>query len=279
MIKNQNKLKCDLSTILDSSLIIGTLNETKYNVKLVDCGEYIQVYYLPNDKYKKNKDIEKKNNIKEKSANNNEDFKKIELKNINRSKFECQRLAKCNSSFWETFITLTYADNIQDFNYANNEYKKFIYKIKRVFKNFMCIAVPEFQKRGAIHYHLLTNISINDSKLIYFQENNKKFPHIKYWNNGFNSVENVSGDMQKIVGYISKYMTKDIDNRLFGHHRYYFTRNLKRPIVNYLDLDNRKHLDFYNNKIKNKDIIFNSEYINTYNNEKITFCEFLKSKI
>ena len=83
--------------------------------------------------------------------------------------------------------------------------------------------------------------------------------------------------MKKIIGYISKYMTKDIDARLFSHHRYYYTRNLKRPIVNYLNFDNKKHLDFYNKKIINKNIIYSSEYIDIFNNEKIAFREFLKT--
>lgn len=272
----------DLTTILDSSLIIGTLRDNLYNIKLVDCGEYIQVYYLKNKKVKKSNNDDDLNivslsNDKVINKKVNNSFKKIASKNINRSKFECQRLAKCNSKDWCTFITLTFADNITDISKANNEYKKFIYKIKRVFKEFKCLCVPEFQKRGAVHFHLLTNISVDNEILIYKQNDNKKFFHIKYWNNGFDSVEDVKGNMKKIIGYISKYMTKDIDDRLFSHHRYYYTRNLKRPIINYLNFDNKKHLDFYNKKIINKNIIYSSEYIDIFNNEKIAFREFLKT--
>ena len=267
------------STILDSSLIIGTLRDTLYNIKLVDCGDYIQVYYLQNKKFRKIKENDKTKIIENNSINNSHEieFKTIDFKNINRSKFECQRLIKCNAKNWQTFITLTFEDNIQDISYAYEEYKKFIYKIKRIFKDFMCLCVPEFQKRGAVHYHLLTNIDINNNKLVYFQEDNKKFSHIKYWNNGFNNVENVSGNMQKIINYISKYMTKDIDDRLFSHHRYYYTRNLKRPTVNYLNLEDKKHWMFYKEKIQNRELIYNDEYVNTYTNEKIAFCEFLNN--
>lgn len=272
----------DLTNILDSSLIIGTLRDNLYNIKLVDCGEYVQVYYLKNKRVKKpnndnNLNIVSSTDDKIMNKKISNSFKKIALKNINRSKFECQRLAKCNSKDWCTFITLTFKDNIIDLNVANNEYKKFIYKVKRIFKNFMCLCVPEFQKRGAVHFHLLTNIAIENKDLIYNQKDNKKFLHIKYWNNGFDSVENVKGNMEKIIGYISKYMTKDIDDRLFSHHRYFYTRNLKRPIVNYLNFDDKKHLDFYNKKIENKNIIYSSEYIDIFNNEKIAFREFLKA--
>ena len=32
-----------------------------------------------------------------------------------------------------------------------------------------------------------------------------------------------------IIGYLSKYMTKDIDNRLFGKRRYLYSQNLVKP--------------------------------------------------
>lgn len=34
---------------------------------------------------------------------------------------------------------------------------------------------------------------------------------------------------------MSKYMTKDIDNRLFGKRRYLASRSLKKPVTVYLD--------------------------------------------
>ncbi len=277
-----------LDLLLDSSLILATDTET-YNVKLISCGDYIQVYSFQDEKVKKIKDIEKTNEdkkinnidtdnlfkIDKTNTTNKQKESKIEFKNINRSKLECQRLAKANSNEWRTFITLTFEENIIDINYANKRLKYFIDKIRRVFKNFKYICIPEFQKRGAVHYHLLTNISIDDERFIFAQEDNKKFKHIKYWNEGFTKVDNLYKDIKKIIGYISKYMTKDIDNRLYNHHRYLFSRNLEKPKISYLDLNNQKHLEFYMNIIKNKTEIYNNIYKSTYNEELIEFQEFL----
>ena len=58
----------------------------------------------------------------------------------------------------------------------------------------------------------------------------------------FSSKVNV---IKKVVGYIAKYMTKDIDNRLFNRHRYFYSRNLIVPTTMYLALDNEKEQDFY----------------------------------
>lgn len=264
------------STILDSSLISATKN-SMYNAKIVQCGNYIQVYYFENRKKKPINDDERELKLyKSNNCNNIKDKTIIRKDNLTRSKLKCQRLAKCNSSDWKTFITLTIADNITDINIANKYYKCFQEQVRRVYPNFKCIGVPEFQKRGAVHYHLLTNIDI-DSNLIYIQqENNKIYYHVKYWNLGFTKVDIVKGDIKKIIGYISKYMTKDIDNRLFSHHRYFYTRNLITPSVSYIDLQNLQHTSILNKYFENKNLIYKNDYVNSYNNEKIVFCEYLK---
>ncbi len=272
------------SCLLDSSLIVTTTTEL-YNIKLVNCGDYTQVYYINEKKSKKVKK-DKEINIKKINTDNlrnntntittnNIETKNIDFKNIMRSKLECQRLAKANASEWSTFITLTIAENITDINRANKKLRYFIDKIKRIYKNLKYICIPEFQKRGAVHYHMLTNIKIDDTRFIYKQEDKENFKHIKYWNEGFTKVDNLEKDIKKIIGYISKYMTKDADNRLFNHHRYFYSRNLEQPKVSYLNLDIPKHLEFYNKIINNKSIIYNNTYKNFYNDDLIEFKEFL----
>lgn len=198
--------------ILDSSLIVDTNGKIVYDVKLVQCGNYVQVYYLENKKIKtdstdKNAELNLKKISYSKCKEEKQDLT-IDLKNITRSKLACQRLAKCNSLEWKTFITLTFEENIENIKEANKRFRHFINKIHRVEKNFKYLGIIEFQKRGAVHYHVLTNIDINDKRFIYAQEDNKKYKHIKYWIDGFTKVDNIQGDIKKIVGYISKYMTK-----------------------------------------------------------------------
>ena len=177
----KNGLVNEPINILDSRLISPTLEIKNYNVKLVDCNEYIQVYFYKKKKIKKNivKDFDlnlKKLNIDTDLNNNTNNFdnelKKIEERNIIRSKLSCQRLAKANMKDWETFITLTFEKNITDVQKANKQFRYFIDKIRRVKKDFKYLCITEFQKRGAIHYHLLTNININDIAIIMENSNN-----------------------------------------------------------------------------------------------------------
>lgn len=286
---NYNKTKKELlSSLLDSKLITETFLK-EYDIKFVDCGEFYQVYYYQNKKTVTTKKDDTDLNLRKlqiKNFMNNEEQKetKIELKdgnkiedrNIIRSKLSCQRLAKANSKIWETFITLTIAENEQNIENANKMLHSFTVQIRRIKKDFAYIAIPEFQKRGAIHYHLLTNISIDDDKLIYSQEDNPKFKHIKYWNKGFTSIEPLKGDIKKVVGYISKYMTKDIDDRLFGHRRYLYSQNLATPKESYINSDSEQDYNFFTKKIQDKKLIYENVYINPYDNSKVTFLEFQK---
>lgn len=274
-----------LSTILDSRLISPTLNKKIYDIKLVDCGDYSQVYVYKTSKVKTkivdDTDIKLKkqriNKLFDNKSNIENTLKEIEIRNIMRSKLVCQRFAKANMKDWETFITLTFADNIQDIKTANTRFRYFIDKVRRLKKDFKYLCITEFQKRGAIHYHLLTNININDNTLLYTQEDNSKFKHIKYWNDGFTSIEEIKGDAKKVVGYISKYMTKDIDNRLFGFHRFFYSKNLIKPIENFIDTSNEKELNFYIKKIQDKDLIYQNKYINPYDDSEVSFLEFHNS--
>ena len=285
-----------LYPILDSSLISAT-NRKKYNVKVVDLGEYTQVYLYeePNVKTLEKDDNDLnliKVNVenffekeKETKVTKENSLREIEAKNITRSKLSCQRLAKANSTKWKSFITLTFAENISDIKEANKKFHVYITQVKRMFKDFCYIAIPEFQKRGAIHYHLLTNIQVDspliprrEVKNLYNKELNdyKKLEYydLKYWNYGFSSAEVMQGDIKKIVGYISKYMTKDIDNRLFGKHRYFYSQNLETPKENYIDTEDSIDREFYKKRIQDKELIYQKPYINPYNGTRVMFLEF-----
>ena len=277
--------------ILDSKLIVTT-KLGLYNVKLVECGSYVQLYCYSEKKArttgKDTSDLElreyRMNKIfgvtttQQHNTVNEEQPKVVEQRNIIRSKLECQRLAKANMSDWKTFITLTFEDttkfDVTNVDDCNKRLRYFIDKVKRVYPEFKYICVPEFQKRGAVHYHLLTNIAIDNEKLIYKQNDNPRFFHIKYWIDGFTSVEKLKNEPKKVIGYIAKYMTKDIDQKLFNRHRYFYSRNLITPSESYIDLDNPNDCEFLLKKIRGKEKIYSNQYINSFDGHDVEFQEF-----
>lgn len=245
----------------------------KYNYKVVVCGDYVQVYFYNKTRLKDSiKDLDvnalKKNDFESDFQDN-----EIKTKNIIRTKLNCQRLAKTNSHLWTSFITLTYAENMTNLKQAKLDLNYFIKNIKKSKKDFSYIAIPEFQKRGAIHFHLLTNLSIQDDYIIIKQKGNEKYYNVKYWNKGFTSFEPVKGDIKKIVGYISKYMTKDIDNRLFGIKKYTTSQDLIKPKEEYIDTENEEHLKYFLDLLKDKECIYNNVYKDNFDND-VVFKEF-----
>lgn len=273
--------------LLDSSLIT-TYNQKTYQYKIIECGDYFYIYNFNVKKQKKDSNLDKMKDIAkvdidklfkqdteiEKSRG---DPKKIEYKNILRSKFQMQRLVKSNEKIFKTFITLTFKENLTNIQEANKKFNWWISNIRKKKKDFAYIAVPEFQKRGAVHYHLLTNLDIKQNHdIIISQEFKKNQYDVIYWPHGFTSVFDLK-DMN-VVGYLTKYMTKDIDNRLWGHRRYLCSMNLKRPSTLFLNPNEIEDLSIIFDIMSQCDIQFSNSYFDSFGNE-IAFREYKKKGI
>lgn len=281
-------VKHPATLLLDSSLITASDFKT-YSHKIVECGKYLQVYTFPNTKHKiiskKEKLVPRQKRqlrfLEEKKEIEEIKLKEIDIKNINRSKMELQRLVKTNEDIFKTFITLTFDENIKDISIANEKFHNWRSYIKKVKSDFAYVCVPEFQKRGAVHYHLLTNIDYTDFSILSKDEMRifkpgkgwNIFRTLNTWSYGFSNVQNM--DNINVVGYITKYMTKDIDNRLWGHRRYLYSQNLKKPTTSYIDLETANIVDFliYNDNIKKYNLKVNSVYADKFG-QVIEFQEF-----
>ena len=266
--------KQNLESILLDSRLITRVRFDKYNYKIVKCGKYLQVYYYKQAQIKETKKLNI-NRLKKISSDNEE--KTIRNNNIIRTKLNCQRLAKANSNEWKSFVTLTYSENIQNMAQAKKDLSYFLKNIQKIKKDFKYIAIPEFQKRGAIHFHLLTNLSLEDKNIVVRQKDNKKYFDIKFWNKGFTSFEMLDSDIKKVVGYISKYMTKECDNRLFAVKRYTASQNLIKPKEEYIDLNDKQQRDYFLKIIERKNCIYSNTYID-YSGNEVIFSEFIEKE-
>lgn len=285
----------EYSLLLDSSLNIATKCK-KYTLKIIKIGNYTQVYYYKKIKLKNDKNLEEEKEIsqdylfKKENYHKKNDLKIIEYKNIMRSKFNLQRLVKANEEKFKTFITLTFAENITNIEQANRKFSIWRTKVKSIKKDFVYVCVPEFQKRGAVHYHLLTNLDIKkDSDIIIpqkkFTENQLKkmtpeqIKHcydVKYWSYGFSCVDDLTILTDNIVGYISKYMTKEIDNRLFGRNRYFSSRQgLLIPEEYYINLENDNEFRIFLDLLNKSDKVFENSYLDVFG-DVIDFVEYKK---
>jgi hypothetical protein len=143
-----------------------------------------------------------------------------------RARNKIRRLINANFDKESAFITLTYAENMTDIEKGSHDFKKFIQKMNRKQKGFQYVAVIEFQKRGAIHYHMLCNYKCTWNNLEELQALERALG--KAWGQGF--VDIGYKDNDNAGAYLIKYMTKENnDDRLRGKKSYFFSRNLEQP--------------------------------------------------
>ena len=180
------------------------------------------------------------------------------------------------------FLTLTFQENIKDLEKANQEFTKFMKRLSyyayKVRKNVIkYIAVPELQKRGAWHYHvILFNVKYIPWHIL-----------MKIWNQGSVYINALKKNMKgtEIAKYITKYISKALkveskvenlsnyqlykERGLINKKRYNCSRGLLRPFTRKIDMDNSDIGLLYqylidNRKEKNEESIYFKEYYNEY---------------
>jgi len=195
-----------------------------YNFKVVVSGKHVEVY-----KYKKQvwREFEKKNFEDEKPQKEPKQlnaFEQMEIMkqkqqySINRTRTEIRRLINSNPQLTK-FMTLTFAKNITDLKEANYIFNQFIKRMNYKYPDFKYLAIPEFQQRGAVHYHLLCEMPF-----IHFRE------ITEIWGQGNIDIKKLN-DVDNIGAYVCKYLSKDMfDERTFGKKKYFRSQTLSEPI-------------------------------------------------
>ena len=269
-------------------------------LKVIDLGHVIEVYemervpvdphwfekkdnYNPFD-FTTDLEITKKRNLElyqeheelRKEKQNRKEERRSQT--IRDARNRCRRIALMNFSEKDTFMTLTFAENISDIQYADNEFKKFIkrfnYKYNRKSK---FLAVREFQKRGAIHYHILIDWSLPSTLEKESLRELERYFGVSVWKHGFVKLlslkkrETDNSPVDNVGAYIIKYMTKDLYEKKMTHNNIYLcSRKLKRPTIliqeEAAELLNRVNITNYKEVFSND---YSSEFLG-----KITYKEY-----
>ena len=182
------------------------------------------------------------------------DYRKEHLQRVKRN-IEC--LAYCNfDNKYTSLITLTYRANITDLDIANKDFNKFIMrlnytlkKLKRPALRYICR--PEFQERGAIHYHMVTNLRSFPFTSDVVREwraagtlpdawkdeyNLKDLWHGKEAGKGSVNLEPIKKGMFSVCSYLTDYLTKQTDDKLQRRKSFFTSRQLDKP-EQYYDSD------------------------------------------
>ena len=183
------------------------------------------------------------------------------LRALNRAKRNLRRLINANhqqygSSFTSKFLTLTFKENITCLDFASYELEKFIkrlnYRIYQTNKaNLRYVCVPEFQERGAVHYHLVI------FNMPYFRSDILS----DLWGNGFIKINQIE-DVDNVGVYISAYLggEDEFDTRLQGRKSYHCSRGLLKPV----EIIDKKKVEQIAAALLEKKPIYSTEFESDY---------------
>lgn len=198
--------------------------------KAVLSGNYLEIF-----EYEKKPVIRepgRPQNSKQSSSNGRgyRDNGKRAIFSLRRARRNFIRIARSNLAGAEkpAFLTLTFAKNA-DLNYAAPHFNRFTQRLTRAFPGIRYLAVPEFQKRGAVHYHVLV---WGLPRVVILKERATRLIS-GIWGHGFIDIIETDGS-QKLASYMTKYLFKAIqDIRLVGRRAYMASRNILRPDFNF----------------------------------------------
>lgn len=202
------------------------------NKQLVIIGSFVELYKYEkaisyeNQSAREGKVFDKSSNLFDETSRSRSTehakkmIRRIMFSNINQWKDE-------RGIFYRPrFVTLTFAENEKDLQKANYEFTLFIKRLNYfLFKNtkkLHYLAVVEFQKRGSIHYHVVF-FDMPFIKQVYDEIS-------RIWKHGFIHFRTIR-TTTRAVAYITKYITKIDDTRLYGEKMFFTSRDLKRPRI------------------------------------------------
>jgi len=205
--------------------------------KAIVYGDYLETYY-----YERNPIISERSRGSNKSRTNNtvvaDDVLDCEQSEVTKARREDSArrtelafrrliLANLRDVEFPVLVTLTYAELQADIGVARKDFANFQKRASRIFKNWKYICVPEFQKRGAVHFHAMC-WGIPES-VVRHERSTRLVAEL--WGKGFVDLKRTDGSF-KLAYYLAKYLGKaHIDSRLFGKRAYSASKNIERPQV------------------------------------------------
>lgn len=187
------------------------------------------------------------------------------LASVRKSFNRLKAIINCNYDTPESvrYITLTYAENMQDNSRIRDDMRYFFRNMKRRFGVFEYLYVKERQQRGAWHMHC---VLFFDGEAPYMPNSDDDHPVRDAWGHGFVNVQGFSGDINNLGNYLCAYLTDDREgskkgarlcNYESGIRLYNCSRGVKRPTSRQISY--YEYLDFVSDE--NNSLISDGESV------------------
>lgn len=156
------------------------------------------------------------------------------------------------SNIWDWFITLTFDPekvNSYDYDECVEAIKLFTQRLRDKSKDFVYLLVPELHEKGRYHFHGLVKgplpheIACNPWGKPILDGKGHQVYNIPIFNMGFTTA--IRCYSQAATGYLAKYITKQ-DVVPEGRKRYWASRGVQRPKVDYLEMGTEEYCSVFN---------------------------------
>lgn len=258
-----------------------------YDVKVVHCGNVLEIYKYSTPIQEGFKKIERPKVPREKTQREIDENLHRSIKRSKRKIFEL-----VNSNYVKnksSFLTLTFKDNMTDYDVAFDCWDRFKKKIEYHFDfKLQYCGVVEFQTKNykstgrcAIHFHIcLFNVPYLKQNVLYDLWN------MTVSNGGGVNIKKIE-HVDNVGAYITSYMTEDIkerdiifDDKFKGKKRYFASRGLKTATISKFDTNDKNQENIVNTLLDyHKDnVVF--EYSSKYEKTKefVDIIEFSNGK-
>lgn len=175
------------------------------------------------------------------------------LSSIKRAFNGIKRIINCNyeSPSHVRFLTLTYAENMQDNKRISDDWRSFRRKLVKRYGSHEYLYVKEKQDRGAWHLHC---VLFFDCPAPWMDNDEVR----GLWGHGFVNIQGFEDDINNLGNYLCAYLTDDKDtskkgarlvNYESGVRLYNCSRGIKRPTEAVISFDQ------YTEMISNGDLV------------------------
>lgn len=197
---------------------------------------------------------------------------------LSRARSNVRLLSFCNPQL-KGLLTLTFQDNVSDEDQAARAFKAYRDEVRQLYPGWQYLGVKEYQKRGAIHYHLLVNFC--PEQVHWPLWNNPYQQQSKLWRFGISDYRLIKGDEKFSTElYLLKYLTKN-KQRLFRQY-YVRSRNLEKVEPVYYPTKEPMHplaVNLFVENITVKDIVKFQVLTYNYKYKPITAKELRRARI
>jgi hypothetical protein len=130
----------------------------------------------------------------------------------------------------DRILTLTYRENMGDIEQGWADLKAFIRRMKKRYRRLAYVAVPEYQERGAVHFHLAINgyYHVQTVRKLWRDTVGEGNIDISTNRSKSRNYKNRNLNARRIAHYLAKYMSKT-DIVLINRRRYSASQNIPKP--------------------------------------------------